>query len=71
MKILVREVKDNKCSYIWKEVSKVNPIRYGRYITTDNNEYGVMDILKIDRDYRNLGYVICANCGDVKSTNII
>lgn len=65
MKILVREVKDNKCSYIWKQVSNVKPIRYGRYITTDNNEYGVMDILKIDRDYRNLGYVICANCGEV------
>lgn len=65
MRILVREVKDNKCSYIWKQVSNVNPIRRGRYRTTDNNEYGVMDILKIDRDYRNLGYVICANCGEV------
>lgn len=64
MKILVREVKDNKCSYIWKQVSKVNPIRCGRYRTTDNDEYGVMDILKIDRDYRN-GYVKCANCGEV------
>lgn len=67
MKILVREFNEdtNKLAYVWKDVVKTKPIKSGYYKTTDNADYEAFLILKIEKDYRRLGYVICSGCGEV------
>jgi len=65
MKILVREIKDNACNYVWKKVRSVNPFSNGNYCTEDGMSYNITQILKITHDYRKSGYVQCANCGKV------
>lgn len=65
MKILVRNFVDGTCEYVWKKVRNINPIVWRRYVTEDNIEYNPIRILKISRDYRKTGYVICSGCGKV------
>lgn len=69
MKILVREVTDGVCNYVWKKMSTNRPIAWHgtnvRYKTEDNKGYDCLEIIKITHDYRKLGYVQCRNCGEV------
>ena len=69
MKILVREVTNEICNYVWKTVTDERPFGSGRtvdyYKTTDGSYYLPISIIKITHDYRTTGYVVCKNCGKV------
>ena len=69
MKILVREINDGICNYVWKKMASNRPItkRCGTvyYKTEDNKVYDCLQIVKITHDYRKLNYVLCSNCGEV------